>query len=228
MKKALALFFFAAMVISGHGQERSGFIGIQAGPSIPVGSYNAVELPDGGFASVGFSSSIEGAWYFLPWLGVGGQLGVHVQTVNAAALETAKEQSDPFIIEAYITSDPYRNYTLYAGAYFQVPIMQRLSFTAKMLGGAMYSQSPYQYYTIDYFMIGLKTFEVTSSGDYEWSFLSGAGLTYQLNNRLGFTLNGEFTYNQDEFDFKLPDGSTRTDDRVISFVNVLAGVYWKL
>lgn len=228
MKKlTIALLFFLNFLFA-HTQERSGFIGIQAGPSIPLGKYHDVDLPDGGFATLGMSASLEGAWYFLPWLGVGGQFGAHFHTVNVAWLEYEKEQSDPFINEAYIRSDPYRNYTLYAGAYFQKPILQRLNVTAKLLGGAIHSESPYQLYKVDYYMLGLKYFEVTSAGDYTWSFLSGAGLSYSLRNCIGFTLNGEFTYNQVEFNFIESSGNKRTDERVITFINVMAGVFVKL
>ena len=69
---------------------------------------------------------------------------------------------------------------------------------------------------------------MTSAGDFEFSFLAGAGLKYSLKNCIGFTLNGEFTYNQADFDFKTSDGSIRTDERVISYVNVVLGVFVRL
>jgi hypothetical protein len=77
-------------------------------------------------------------------------------------------------------------------------------------------------------MIGEKWFEVTPAGDYEGSFLAGAGLRYDLKNCFGFVFNSEYTYNVMDYDFIQTDGQIRTDERVLSFVNLIAGVVFKL
>jgi hypothetical protein len=223
MKRIAIALFLLAIVRTAHSQERASFIGLQAGPSIPLGKYHEKELPDGSFTTTGFSTTLEGAWFFLPWLGVGGQAGVSGHPVDVRTLGYEKVQSDPFLDDVYIRSDPYMNYTLYAGAYFEVPLVKRLSFTGKALGGMLLSKTPYQLYKAEYYLIGERWFEITSSGDYEASFLAGAGLKYLLKNCIGFTLNGEFTYNQADFDFETSDGTIRTDVKVISYLNVNVG-----
>jgi hypothetical protein len=228
MKRTLLLLILAGFSVISYCQERSAFIGLQAGPSIPVGKYHSKELPDGSFTTTGFSTSIEGAWFFLPWLGAGGQAGMSYHPVDVGSLGYEKVMEDPFLDDVYIRSDPYRNYTVYAGLYFDLPLVQRLSFTSKALGGMLFSKTPYQLYKANYYLIGEKWYEVTSAGDYEFSFLAGAGLKYYLKNCIGFTLNSEFTYNQADFDFITSDGSIRTDVRVISYLNVVAGVFIKL
>lgn len=216
------------MTLALSAQQRNSYIGIQAGPSFPVGKFQLKELPDGSFAQTGFSASVEGAWFFKSWLGAGGLAGMHYHPVDVRVLGYEKVVADPFMNDVYIKSDPYRSYTLYAGLFFQFPVVQRLSFTGKALGGIIYTQSPYQLYKAEYEMIGEKWYEITSAGDFEGSFLAGAGLKYELKNCIGFSLNSEFTYNLMDFKFELSDGSIRTDKRVVAFVNLAAGIFIKI
>ena len=228
MKRSFIAAFFISMTLALSAQQKPSFFGLQAGPSFPVGEFSAKKLPDGGFAQTGFSTSIEGAWFFLPWLGAGGSAGMHFHPVDVGTLGYEKVITDPFMNDVYIRSDPYRSYTLYAGLFFQIPLSRRLAFTAKASGGVIYTQSPYQLYKAEYEMIGEKWFEITSAGDFDGSFLTGAGLKYELKNCIGFSLNSEFTYNTMDFDFELFDGSIRTDKKVVAFVNVVLGVFVKI
>jgi hypothetical protein len=228
MKRSLIFLFLIFITFFLHAQEKPSFISINAGTSIPVGGFSSKELPDGGFAQAGLSVTVDGAWFIKSWLGIGGNTGLSLNPVDVVTLGYEKALSDPFIDEAFIRSDPYAVTSLYAGLYFHIPVMQRFSVTAKALGGMIYARTPYQLYKADYYMIGYQWFEVTSSGDYEASFLAGAGFRYDLKNCLGLTLNSDFTYNQCDFDFTTPDGSTRTDQKVISIVNVSLGLVIRL
>jgi hypothetical protein len=227
MKISLITILMLTTVLDLSAQQKPSFIGLQAGPSFPVGKFQSKELPDGSFTQTGFSASLEGAWFFKPWLGVGGSAGMHVHPVDVGKLGYEKILGNPGMIDLYIRSDPYRSYTLYAGLFFHFPLVQRLSFTAKALGGIMFSQTPYQLYKAEYEVIGEHWFEITSAGDFEGSFLAGAGFKYELKNCIGFSLNSEFTYNMMDFDFERLDGSIRTDNKVVSFVNLVAGVFVK-
>jgi hypothetical protein len=228
MKRNIITVLIISMALALSAQQKTSFICIQAGPSFPVGKYQWKTLPEGSFTQTGFSASIEGAWFFMPWLGVGGSAGMHYHPVDVGTLGYEKVKADPFLNDMYIRSDPYRSYTLYAGTFFQFPLVQRLSLTAKALGGMIYTQSPYQLYKATFEMIGEKWYEITSAGDYEGSFLAGAGLKYELKNCIGFSLNSEFTFNTMKFNFLLGDGSIRTDTKVVSFINLSAGVFLKL
>lgn len=228
MKRSLISISIILMALAMSAQQKPSFIGLQAGPSFPVGKFQWKTLPEGSFTLTGFSASVEGAWFFKPWLGVGGSGGMHYHPVDVGPLGYEKVIADPFLNDMYIRSDPYRSYTLYAGLFFQFPLVQRLSLTAKALGGMIYTQSPYQLYKATYELIGEKWYEITSAGNYKGSFLAGAGLKYELKNCIGFSLNSEFTYNNMAFNFRMNDGSIRTDKKVVSFVNLLTGVFIKI
>ena len=228
MKRSFISISIIMLALALSAQKKQSYIGIQAGPSFPVGKFQWKTIPEGSFTQTGFSASIEGAWFFKPWLGVGGSGGMHYHPVDVGTFGYKKILADPFLNDMYIRSDPYRSYTLYAGLFLQFPLVQRLSFTAKALGGMIYTQSPYQLYKATYDLIGEKWYEITSASDYEGSFLAGAGLKYEMKNCIGFSLNSEFTYNTLGFNFQTLDGSVRTDKKVVSFVNLVAGVFIKI
>jgi hypothetical protein len=209
-------------------QQHSSFIGINAGTAFPVGKFNKTDLSEGGFTQPGLNVSFEGAWFFKPWLGVGGNAGIDLFPVDVASLGAEKAKSDPYITGAIVRSDPYFTASFYAGAYFKIPLKGQLSFTAKALGGLIFAQTPYQLYKIDYYLIGRTYAEVTPAYDYAGSFQAGAGLRYDFNDYLGVAINSEFSYNTCEFEFYKPDGSARIDKKVITYVNLAAGLVIKL
>jgi hypothetical protein len=227
MKKYILTIALALVIISLEAQEKPSFISLNAGASIPVGKFHSMELPDGAFAITGGNASLEGAWFFKPWIGIGANAGISFHPVDVGALGFEKINEDPFMEDVYIRSNPYRTISGYAGLYFHFPLAGKLSAAAKLLGGMIYAKTPYQLYKAEYYLIGEKWFEITSAGDYEGSFLAGAGFRYDINESLGFSLNSEFTYNQADFDFTTSTGS-RTDIKVISFVNLNLGVIWKI
>jgi len=228
MKSSLISIILFASALALNAQQKPSFIGIQAGTSIPVGQFHSKELEEGGFAQAGFSASIEGAWFFKSWLGAGGSAGFCLHPVDISTLGYEKMNENPFIKDLIIRSEPYLSVSLYGGLFFQFPVAHKLAVTAKAMGGIFYAQTPYQLYKAEYEMLGKNWYDITSAGDFEGSFLAGAGLRYDLNDCLGFALNTEFTYNKCDFDFSLPGGSVRTDDKVVSFVNLALGIVFKL
>lgn len=227
MKKIVLSLFLAFLWMISSSQEKPSFISLNTGASIPVGGFHKTELPDGGFAETGINVALEGAWFFKPWLGVGAEATVDFHPVDVGSLGYEVMNENPFLEALIIRSDPYRTIGAYAGAYFNIPLKWELSFTAKALGGMIYASTPYQLYKAKYYMLGDKWYEITSAGDFEGSFLAGAGLRYDLNEAVAFALNGEFTYNQADFNFTTATG-VRTDVKVISFVNVGFGVIWRI
>jgi hypothetical protein len=228
MKKTLLFLtcsFFAMMVSA---QQTPSFFSLNTGPSFPVGGYHSKELPDGGFALTGLNTTLEGAWFFLPWLGAGASASVALHPVDAGPLGDEKLKANPFFTSLVIRSDPYRMFSLNAGAFFQFPLVQRLSATAKVTGGIIYAQTPYQLYKAEYYLIGKNWYEVTSAGDYEATFLAGIGIRYDLNDCIGFSLQSDFTYNNMDFEFLLSDETIRTDQKVMSAINVTGGILFKI
>lgn len=228
MKRYCFTLLLLLVLLNIFSQDKPSFIGINAGTSIPVGKFHGNELPDGGFAQTGFNASLEGAWFFRTWLGVGASAGTSIQPVDVGSLGYEKMKENPFLNALIIRSDPYLTFSLYTGLYFNVPLAGKFSFTAKAAGGILYAQTPYQLYKAEYELIGKNWYEISSAGDFEGSFVAGAGVSYDLNNYMALALNSEFTFNECDFNFSSPDGTVRTDQQVIAFINLNLGVILKL
>jgi hypothetical protein len=225
MKQTVLILLISCLSLLTHGQKATGFFSLQSGVSMPVGQFQADELNGGGFAESGIGFSASGGWYFTEWLGVGAQAALNFHPVDVGALGYEKLQSDPFMEDVYIRSDPWRTYSGYAGLILNREIGKGFSVTGKLLGGMIYAESPYQLYKAEYFTVGANWYEITSAGDYEGSFLAGAGIRYWLrNNLVGFAFDGEFTYQEADFSFSTLSGEVRTDRQVISYVNLMLGL----
>jgi hypothetical protein len=228
MKKIIVVIISILLTSGIFAQEKSYFIGIQSGPSFPIGGFHAKELPNGGFALTGLSVELEGAWFFKPWMGVGASACLNLHPVDAGTLGEEKLKESEFLNSLIIRSDPYFSVAFYPGLYFKFPVAPKFYVTAKAAGGMIYAQTAYQLYKAEYYLIGKNWYEVTAAGDYEWSFLAGAGLRYDINDLIGFTLQSDFTYNVMDFTFLTSGGGTRTDEKVFSWVNLTAGFIIKL
>lgn len=223
----MTLGVFAAEWSQGLGQEKTSFVGINAGVSIPYGKFRSTDLEDGSFALTGMNVNMEGAWYFLPKLGVGASVGFNLNPVDVSSLGWEKVINDPFLNDLTIRSDPYLTVTAMAGLYTKLPIYKTLYFSGKLLGGLLYGRTPYQLYKPEYFLAGPDYYEITSAQDWKFSWQAGAGLIYDVSPCIGLILEGVIMYDKLSFNFRTANG-TRTDVHTISLINTTLGVRIKL
>jgi hypothetical protein len=227
--KKIFLICFSVLSLAITAQDRPAFISLAAGPSFPVGGYKGTEkLTEDGFALTGFNINLEGAWYFLPWMGIGASSGLTINPVDAETLGNGYLESSEFLDKLVIRSDPYLSLAFYPGLFFRFPLAEKISLTAKATAGLMYSRTPYQLFKAEYYLIGKNWFEVTSAGDYEFSFMAGAGVSYDLTDRIGLLLQGDFTYNEMDFTFLTSGDVERTDLKVFSWINLTGGILVRL
>lgn len=211
----LILILFSA---TANAQNKGSFIGIKGGASFPVGQYASTDLDKGCFTKTGFNAGIEGAWYFKPYLGVGGQFGYNLHTVDVGLLGYEKVKADQFLEDLTIRSDPYQIITGSVGLFSKWDFWKFLSLHGKMLGGMMWAKTPYQLYKPTYFQTGPEYYEITSSRDRNFMIEGGLGLQVNLSSCIGLRIEGEYVYSKMVFGFRTALG-TRYDERVISFVN---------
>jgi hypothetical protein len=176
---------------------------------------------------LGFTAGAEGAWYFKPWLGVGGQFGIHFHPVDVRSLGWEKVQDDPFLQDVIIRSDPYQIITGTIGLYSRWNFWKVLSLHGKILGGVMWAKTPYQLYKPEYFLTGPEYFEITSAKDRNLAGGLGAGIQVEAGGCIAFRLEGEYYYSKMVFAFRTA-GETRLDYRDISFVNTTLALVIKL
>lgn len=203
--------------------EKEAFAGMSAGASIPYGNFRATNLEYGSFALTGLSVNAEGAWFFLPKLGVGASVGYNLNPVDVSALGWAKVLRDPFLSDLTIRSDPYLTVTAMIGAYTKLPVYKKFSFSGKLLGGLLYGRTPYQLYKPEYFFSGPEYYEITSATSWKFSWQAGAGIVYDLSPCVGLILEGVIMYDKLSFNFQTAK-RTRTETHTISLINTVLGI----
>lgn len=211
------------IVFTGFSQEKQSWIAIKGGASIPVGTYGGTDLDKSCFTQTGVNFGVEGAWSILKYLGIGGQFGYNLHTVNVAVLGWEKVKDDPFLEDLYIRSEPYNSITGMLGAYGNYTFWKELQVNAKVLVGVMWMKSPYQLYKPQYFLVEPKWYEITSAKDYNFAFAAGLGLQYNLSSCIGLKAEAEYNYSKMIFSFKTGN-SIRNDYRNISFINTTLGL----
>jgi len=224
------LLLFAILLVSCGGikaQENKSFVGLSSGFAIPYGNFKAIDLDGGSFAITGFTANVEGAWFFLPYLGIGASAGMNMNPIWLGALEWAKVLNDPFLNDLSIRSEPFITVTAMAGAYTNIPIWRNFSFSGKLLGGLLYGRTPYQLYKPEYYFTGPPYYEITPAKDYKFSWQAGAGIQYDVSPCVGLLLEGVIMYDKLSFNFRTANG-IRTDVHTISLFNTTLGVRIKI
>ena len=228
MKKPIAiLLLLTSSLVLMSQQESISFVSLKSGVSFPIGSYDDKSLDNGCFTTTGVNFSAEGAWFFLPWLGVGGQFSFVYHPVDVSSLGWEKVQNDPFLDDVTIRSDPYRMMTASLGAYGRWDAFGNFSLNGKVLLGMMWARSPYQLYKPTYFLVAPKWYEITSAKDRNAAITAGAGLQYDVSRCVGLKLDAEYTYSKMVFAF-YSASNLRYEYRDISFINLSLGVVFNL
>jgi len=217
----LLLFLFVGILA--FSQDKNSFISLQGGTSFPVGDYSATNLDYGSFTTTGINLGIEGAWFFLPYLGVGGQAAINYHPVDVSILGWEKVQANPFLEDLTIRSDSYQIATGAIGVYGKWNFWKQLSATGKLLGGVMWGKSPYQLYKPTYYQVEPKWYEITSATDLSPALVGGLGLRYDISGCIGLKVDADYTYAQMVYGFRTATG-TRYDYRNITYINLTLGL----
>ena len=211
---------FILVCNSAYTQDKSSYVGLRGGLSIPVGQYKAKDLQNGCFTQAGFNVGIEGAWYFKHYLGVGGQFGLNFHPVDVGSLGYKKVINDPFLADLTIRSEPYQIITAAAGLFSRWNFWKRLSLHGKFLGGMMWAKTPYQLYKPEYFIVGPEYFEITSSKDRNFAGIIGTGIQVDISPCIALRADGDFQFSKMVFGFNTASGP-RYEHRTISYINTI-------
>jgi hypothetical protein len=227
MKKKFALlslllvFFFGNLNI--YAQEGPSFFSIRTGVSVPFGKFSSYNLQESSFAMTGITASADGAWYFLPYLGVGGEFGYNIHPIDVSVLGYEKVLADPALEDITIRSDGFQTITSAAGIYADWNSWKSFSLTGKLLGGWMWAKTPYQLYKPTYFMVEPGWYEITSAKDNGFIIVPGIGLHYSISPCIGVKAEGELYYRKMQFGYSNFQGIYYVD-KTISFVNITLGL----
>ena len=171
----------------------------------------------------GITISADGAWFFLPWLGVGGEFGYNIQPIDVSVLGYEKVLADPALEDMTIRSDGFQTINAGAGLYADWNFWKSFSLTGKLVGGWMWAKTPYQLYKPTYYLVDPGWYEITSSKDNGFIIVPGIGLQYKISPCIGVKAESELFYRNMQFGFINTVGYYSIG-RTVSFVNITLGL----
>ena len=234
MQKLVCFFFFLLLISSVTGQqvnvfmdetENKSFFGIHGGISFPAGLYASKDPYNSGFALPGPGVSVESAWFFSKWIGIGGRADYNRHFANAGAMEVAYLN----LLESGSTLDisfsgTYTIATAMMGVFSNMPLNRWMQLTGKALFGPFYVATPQ--YTLIYhrsFLFYGQTLEenwqeIHSSGNHwEFSYLVGVGVRFKPSNTWSFNLCFDYSESYQEIPYESYSEGVMYDELGVPF-----------
>lgn len=209
LKSFIILIVSILSISNSAAQHTNSFIGLRFGAALPLGQFASHEFGTGGYALLGKSFGLEGAWFINPKLGFG--LEVSSNSFGFASgyyADDMKENTPEYISPVDMLSGPYKVRTIMGGAYYKVEISQKIHSTFKLMGGIFEARTPDQFFGVEVFMQGKTYWWRTGSLDRSFAFLTGASFEYKLYEKVGLILQTDFTYARAAFTYYNPSGSS--------------------
>lgn len=207
-----------------HAQPGPSYFALRTGLSIPFGKFSNYNLQESSFTTTGISISGDGAWFFLPYLGVGGEFDYNLQPIDVGVLGYEKVLADPALEDVTIRSEGFQTLTTGVGLYSEWNFWKSFSLSGKLLGGWIWAKTPYQLYKPVYFMIGAADwYEITSAKDNGFIIIPGIGLQHKFSHCIALKAEGELYYRNMQFGYSR-FGEVYYIDRRVSFINVTLGL----
>lgn len=194
-----------------------------AGLSQPVFDYASPSLSKGCFTQSGVQlETVASVGVFKQWWW-DARFVAQMHPVDVGRLGYERVQADPFLVDTYIRSEPYRHLSLLTGPAFELDHGRWWYARASLMAGLMQSKTPHQLHKPTYFMTGPEYFEISSATDFSWAFGAELAAAWKITPCYHLRLAGSFLHSAMDFRF-LSSGGTRVDHRRISTVNLTAGV----
>jgi long-subunit fatty acid transport protein len=220
--------------------KASNYIGFSAGVSTPLGEFSKTGTGslnnwnnNSGFAKTGFAFGVEGAYYFLPKLGLAGTLyySNHGGFSKADASKLGDSYTDAFGVDESTvkTSGSYSSVNAMLGPQLSFPI-NKLTVDVRALGGIIQSLStPEMTVQLEDNTSTLLKQKSSTASAFGWQV--GAGLRYAMTNKLGLMFRADY-FNSDGIKIKNENRSNNAGRMVtkqpMSWINASVGLVFSL
>lgn len=155
-------------------------------------------------ANDGWSSGFEGAYFFNDYIGVGGELSVAAFTINSA--NYVPEDSTIFDVADDLITQPFGAQSTFVGPFFNLPLGDRWSVTAKATGGwsagatatlnAVLKEEFREEFGLD--EVPLAEFRPNDT----FGFAGGLSLRGMVSKRIGVRVYGEYNYSSPDYEIR--------------------------
>jgi len=207
MKRITVFIVFCSFVFTGFGQN--GFMSLSMGASIPVGDFSdTVNLYKNGFAGTNFVLNFDGAYFFLPYLGLGGTFSFGSNYGGGEELQNKIKKEIPSkFLELSIPFDPDYNFNigqwnyvnLMAGPQILIPL-NNIGLDFKALAGLSFITSPEREVTLQ-----LTDGEFSSSQEnrqLNFGYILGSGFRFGVGRSTAIRLSADYFYSKSSFEIK--------------------------
>lgn len=203
------------------------YFNLKSGVAIPLGDFSKGILDTGAFADPGFYAGIEGVWMIFDRLGLTVSADITMNPIRVSDLGYERMQVDPFLVDLWVRSDPFKLISSYGGLTYSSELFDRININTSVSFGFMYGETPYQILYSEYFLIGSDYYIITSAGSYGFAYKFDANIEYEL--RPDWSIFISTAYQHSKLKFKFYSGSgDRYENKKIDLLNLSFGVRLKL
>lgn len=180
------------------------FISLSGGVTVPIGNFAKTNVGTfgnwnntSGFAKTSFSVGLDGAYYFLKRLGIGGAINYSDHgTLNASdvsKLAQGYQQAFDVDRDSAATSGRYKALTVMVGPYLSFPC-KKFTVDVRALAGVIKSLStPQINSTLTDASINYAFSQLSSTAS-AFALQGGAGVRYALNDTWGLSVKADYFY----------------------------------
>jgi hypothetical protein len=238
--KAVFLFIALCVCASSFAQKGSSFIQVDGGVSLPLGSFgkvtnasaleslNGTKTDNSGYANPGGFFSVDGAWFFSKYFGIGGMFKYGTYDLKGVdSLSQGYEES--FDVDTTRTSvTNYKMWTIMPGLYFNLPLAKKLSLTARALVGIAHAKTPAIAVGIE--DGGIEDPPVVQYSVSKTAFASdlGVGIKYSIIKCVAISLRADYFYTKPDFTIANSARNNNAGREIYSYNQPLESVNFSL
>ena len=207
MKRITVFIVFCFFVFTGFGQN--GFMSLSMGASIPVGDFaDTVDLYKNGFAGTNFVLNFDGAYFFLPYLGLGGTFSFGSNYGGGEDLQNKikkeislkfPELSVPFEPEYNFNIGQWNYVNLMVGPQISI-LLNNIGLDFKVLGGLSFITSPDREVTLQLTNGEFSSYQ--ENRQLNFGYILGSGFRFGVGRSTAIRLSADYFYSKSSFEIK--------------------------
>ena len=232
------LYTALALCIAGvsYGQKGTTILEFDGGASMPLGNWgktstaaslmstNGTIGDNHGYANTGGFFSADGAWFFSKYFGIGGMFKYGTYNLKGVdSLSQGYEESfDVDTTRTYVTD--YKMWSITPGLYFNMPLISKLSLTARALIGIASAKTPQIYVNIEDGGVTDPPAIQYSASKVAFATDLGVGFRYYIIRGLSVNIKADYFYTKPDFTINNTQRNTNAGREVTSYNQPLESI----
>jgi len=222
--------------VSAYAQKGTTILEFDAGVSMPLGNFGATSTAHSlmstngtigdnhGYANTGGFFSVDGAWFFSKYFGIGGMFKYGSYNMKGVdSLSQGYEESfDVDTTRTYTTS--YKIWSVMPGLYFNLPLAKKFAFDARALVGIAGASTPQIYVNIEDGGVTDPPAIQYSSSKVAFAADLGLGLRYYIYRGLSINVKADYFYTKPDFTINNTKRLNNAGREVFSYNQALESV----